>query len=405
MVASMVKGDSNVATPFARALSRATHIPRRLAYEIRGLPDRAKEAVAWCAADRSELPRRDCGACIEGLAGLVSENRDLGYFLSAPVPVGKVGEFDYVGVQSVDGDRAVFVPNGANHFAIVGRDGSVERICFDKRGNEGPFRWTGGAVWHGSLVCFPRTSNEMLLLDLRSREAHLIDLGQGYAREHHYGGVLVGDVVYQPPRGEDHILRTDLRSMASRRIPLAPKRIGFKPRYCGSILHPNGLVYFLPERGRVIEFDPATDRFRFIGRPVNAMAFSAALAPDGCLYGFSGYSRGVLRIDPERGSVEMLRRDIGCPGAYGTRLGVNGKLYSVPGDGNAVLELDPETLEVRGLCALGAPGGKAKCAGSATLRDGTLAFAPALGSDAYFLEPERPADIPGEIYDLFNDCY
>lgn len=388
-----------------RLVRRVAHVSRRLVREFSCVPERFRELAAWSAAATAEMPLNDCSTELEALARFVATNADVAYSLEAPVSVGCEGEFDYVGAQPLGGDRAILVPNGASDFAIVGHDGSVERIGFDKRGNEGPFRWTGGIVWHGSLVCFPRASNGMLFLDLSFRESRLVDLGQGYTREHHYGGVLVGDVVYQPPRSEDHILRTDLRTMESRRIPLAPKRIGFKPRYCGSVLHPNGLVYFLPERGRVIEFDPATDRFRFIGRPVNATAFSAALAPDGCLYGFSGYSRGVLRIDPERGSVEMVRRDIGCPGAYGTRLGVNGRLYSVPGDGDAVLELDPETLEVRELCPLGATGAKAKCAGSATLRDGALAFAPALGSDAYFLAPERPADIPGEIYDLFNDCY
>ena len=77
----------------------------------------------------------------------------------------------------------------------------------------------------------------------------------------------------------------------------------------------------------------------------------------------------------------------------------------MPGDGDAVLELDPETLGVRELCPLGAIGAKAKCAGSATLRCGSLAFAPALGRDSYFLEPDRPVRIPEEIYGLFNDCY
>lgn len=395
----------NIANALIQGHLHIVSIPRKLAGKLCSAADHIRENVAWRAAEPCDLSHGDIGACIEKLAEFVSVNRDLRYSLSAPVSVGNADEFDYVGAQPVDNDGVIFVPNGAGDFAIVGRGGSVERVCFNKRGNEGPFRWTGGALWHGELVCFPRASNEMLFLDLRSREPRLIDLGQGYTHEHHYGGVLVGDVVYQPPRSEDHILRTDLRTMESRRIPLAPRGVGFKPRYCGSVLHPNGLVYFLPERGRVIELEPATDRFRFIGRSVNAMAFSAALAHDGCLYGFSGYSKGILRIDVEKGRAEMVRRDIGCPGAYGTRLGVNGRLYSVPGDGDTVLELDPETLEVRELCHLGAPGVKAKCAGSATLRDGSLAFAPALGRDAYFLAPDKPVDIPEGICGLFNDCY
>lgn len=396
---------SSGARDASRLFRRAAHVPRRLVRELRCMPDRFREHAAWGAASAVEMPRNDCGAELDALARFVAENADVNYSLEPPVTVGGEGEFDYVGAQPAGSNAAVFVPNGADCFAVLGRGGSVERVPFDKRGNEGPFRWTGGALWRGSLACFPRTSNDMFLLDLASREARLVDLGQCYVREHHYGGVLVGDVVYQPPRSEDHILRTDLRTMESVRIPLAPEGVGFRPRYCGSVLHPNGLVYFLPERGRVIELDPETDWFRFIGRPVSAMAFSVALAPDGRLYGFSGYARGILRVDPGRGRVDMVRRDIGCPGAYGTRLGVNGKLYSVPGDGDSVLELDPETLEVRQLCALGEAGAKAKCAGSATLRDGTLAFAPALGTDACFLVPDRSVEIPEGIYGLFNDCY
>ncbi len=386
-------------------LLRFAHIAHRGWHEFRFIPNRVKGAIAWKFADNKEFPQSDFSVLVEQLENFTCTNRNTRYLLNLSAPVGVDGEFDYVGVQPFHSSSGVCVPNGADNFAIVDCNGSVERIAFDKRGEVGPFRWTGGSLWNGSLVCFPRSSNKLLLFDLDSRKSRLIDLGQKYIREHHYGGVLVGDKVYQPPRDEGHILRIDLKTMECKRISIAPEAIDFKPRYCGSVLHPNGLVYFLPEWGRVIEFDPATDEFRYIGKPVNAMTFSAVMAPDGCLYGFSAYSRGILRVDPKNGSVGMVRRDIGCPGAYGTRLGINGKLYSVPGDGDAVLEFDSSTLEVRELCALGVPGVKAKCAGSATLRDGTLIFAPAFGKDAYFLKPDKPTEIPQKIFGLFNDCY
>ena len=385
-------------------LVKVVHAPGRIAREMGLLPMRPREIRAWSSLHDVVLPLRACDGDLRELAAFVRSNADVAYTLSSPIVVGELGGGNYVGAQPID-RGAVFVPNGRDVFARVYLDGGYDLTPFDKTGNEGAFRWTGGALWRGMLVCFPRTSNDLLLLNLGTNESKLVSLGQGYKKEHHYGGVLCGGVVYQPPRDEDHLLRIDLRTMEARKIPLAPGIKGFKARYCGSALHPNGLVYFLPERGRVIEFDPETERFRYIGKPLNALAFGAALAPDGCLYGFSAYAKGILRIDPREGTARMLRTDIGCPGAYGTRLGVNGKLYSVPGDGDFVYEYEPDTGSVAKLCPLGRPGAKAKCAGSAMTASGAIFFAPAFEPNAYFLRPSRAVDIPGKIQGLFEDCY
>ncbi len=387
-----------------RLLKRASHVPRWAMHRIRCFPARLREARAWSVTPDDKILQESCDGLLEDLASFVSGNAHIGYALSSPISAGKVEEGNYVGAQPF-ANTAILVPNAMDTFALIRPDESVEHIPFCKVGNEGSFRWTGGAIWKGLFVCFPRTSNDLLVLDLEKREAKTVGLDQGYEQEHHYGGVLYRGKIYQPPRNEDHILCTDLQTMKSYRIPLAPKVKGFKARYCGSVLHPNGLIYFLPENGRVIEFDPSSEQFRFIGKPVNALAFGAALTPDGCLYSFSAYGKGILRLDPKEGIVEMLRADIGCPGAYGTRLGVNGKLYSVPGDGDFVYEFDPITADVKKLCSLGKLGAKAKCAGSATLEDGTLVFAPAFEPDAYLLRPDLSVQIPERLYDLFNDCY
>lgn len=385
-------------------LKKMAYAPRRMVHEVRRAPVMLRELKAWRTTASEDLPKALCEDAFRSLGAFVGANKDVTYSLDLPIRVGRVGGENYVGAQALE-DGAIFVPNAMDAFAHVCRDRAVDYIWFDKTGNEGPFRWTGGVLWRDKFVCFPRTSNDLLLLDLASNEPVLVDLGQGYKCEHHYGGVLCGDRVYQPPRDEDHLLCIDLGEMSARRIPIAPKVDRYKTRYCGSALHPNGLAYFLPERGRVIEFDPSTERLRFIGKPVDATVFGVALAPDGCLYGFSSCSKGILRVDPRVGSVRMLRTDIGCPGAYGTRLGINGKLYSVPGDGDFIYEFDPSSGEVRKVCSLGKAGAKAKCAGSAMLEDGTIAFAPAFEPDAYLLGPSRPVKIPEELTGLFGDCY
>ena len=385
-------------------LRRLARIPHRVAFELKCFYQTLKERVVWLLSDDAAMQRNNCDEELRSLGDFTSLHRDIGYHLTASIDIGENGSFDYVGAQ-VAGDSVYFIPNGANSIARVKEDGTTSKLCFSKKEDRGPFRWTGGALWRNSLVCFPRSSNNLLLLDLQTLEPSLIPLGLDYDREHHYGGVLVGDTIYQPPRGEDCILCTDLNKMTTTRIPLSVKSVSWKANYCGSCLHPNGLIYFLPQNGRVIELDPPSGRWRFIGPPLDARTYGAALAPDGCLYGFSGYANGIIRVDPEQSKAEMLRCDIGCPGAYGTRLGVNGKLYSVPGDGDSVLEFDPLTLSVREVCRLGESGQKAKCAGSATMRDGSFAFAPALGNEAYFLSPDMSVSVPVDLLDLFSDSY
>lgn len=373
---------------------------------LRCVLNRTRETIAWCLLNGESTPvlRGSCSRKLSDLAAFVNENRNVSYDSIVSHEVGLPGEYSFVGAQTFEGGVA-FIPNGSSCFALLKSDGSLERVWFDKKENEGFFCWTGGAIFDGQLVCFPRKSNDLLVLDLASFEVRVFRLGYKYVHEHHYGGAVAGCMVYQPPRGEDHVLCIDLLTKKAHRVQLAPKWLGLKACYCGSILHPNGLIYFLPENGRVVEFDPATERLRFIGKPVEAMAFGAAVSPKGDIYGFSGYASGILHIDPDHDLVEMVRTDIGCPGAYGTRLGINGLMYSVPGDGDAVLEFDPDTGAVNEVALLDEFGMKAKCAGSAMMQDGTIVFAPAFGTRAYLLAPNRSIQIPHNLNIFFNDCY
>lgn len=365
-----------------------------------------KRAVAWKQASAAVTPNNaDVSELFVQYGVFVAKNKGVRYAVDARSPVDVIQEYKFVGAQS-HYDEVLFVPNGSDSFASLDSNNAVALLPFLDPASAKPFQWTGGCMWDGALYCFPRASNSLLSLDLSTGEASQIDLGQGYAGEHHYGGVLVGTTVYQPPRNADHLLAIDLETASARRIPLAPQWLHMRFRYCGSVLHPNGLVYFLPERDdRVIVFDPKTECFRFIGDPVRAMVFDACVDVRGHIYGFSAYEKGVLHIDPDDELVEMVRQDYGVPGCYGTKLGINGLMYGIPGDGDSVLEFNPDSYEIRSIGRTEQLGIKAKCAGGAVRDDGSIVAVPAFGSYVYSVVPSRKGKIPAELNSLFQDCY
>jgi len=269
------------------------------------------------------------------------------------------------------------------------------------------FKWTGGCIWNDFLYGFPRSSNCLLKMSLDDEIPKLVKPEKTYSKEHHYGGICTKDgIIYQPPRDSDHILVWDLRQEKSRRIYLKTKIKNKNFRYCGSILHPDGNAYFLPEVGeRVIRFNPQTERISQIGDPIDAMVFDAKVAADGNIYGFSAYCDGILKIDVIKESVEMIHQEI-CPGAYGTKMGVNGHLYSIPGNGSHIWDFDPLADSLESIYEI--PNGlEAKYAGGTTMRNGDIIAVPAKERQLLVLKTDRgKLDIPEDIYqEYFVDCY
>lgn len=266
-------------------------------------------------------------------------------------------------------------------------------LCYDSvtsyvgHTSSGLFKWTGGCVWNDSIYGFPRTANSFLKIDETS--VNEIPLTVEYKNEHHYSGVCTKDgIVYQPPRNTNHILKTVLNTGVSSSIAILDEKYNVTFRYCGSIIHPNGFIYFFPEgNDQVIKLDPETDKWCFIGNRISTMCFDAKVGLDGNIYGFSAYSHGIMKIDVMNDMVQMIHEEIE-PGAYGTKYGVDGYLYSVPGDGSAIYRYDVKSDKVEVVFDL-KDKSRAKFAGGTTLPNGQIICVPAKSKCILVLSPSK----------------
>lgn len=265
--------------------------------------------------------------------------------------------------------------------------------------DKGLFKWTGGCIWNDTIYCFPRTANSFLKINENSVEE--IPLTFEYKNEHHYSGVCTKDgIVYQPPRNTNHILKTNLDTGASTKIIIVDEKYHVNFRYCGSIIHPNGYIYFFSENNeRVIKLDSKTDKWCFIGDKIPTMCFDAKVGVDGNIYGFSAYCNGIMKIDVTNDTVQMIHTDIE-PGAYGTKYGVDGCLYSVPGDGREIFRYDVESNKVEAIFDL-KDKAKAKYAGGATLPQGRIIYIPAKEKNIIELSPNKEVTISKQVYEFF----
>lgn len=306
----------------------------------------------------------------------------------------------WVGAQCAS-DCLYGIPNDMNMILKFSSKGSS---YLGEVGNE-LFKWTGGCIWDNCLYAFSRTNSNLLKMSLNTKKIEYIHLQEKYRKEHHYGGVCTkSGIIYQPPRDSDHILVWNLREQNSKKICLISEK---KFRYCGSVLHPNGFAYFLPEAGeRVIKLDTKTEEWNFIGEPIDAMVFDAKLAEDGCIYGYSAYSLGILKIDVRQDFVEMIHEEI-YPGAYGTKLGINGHLYSIPGEGKFIWDYDPLTDTLKSIYQFEDSKYKAKFAGGASMENGDIYGVPAQENNLLCLKVcGNHSTIPEDIYlDIFSDFY
>lgn len=340
----------------------------------------------------------------EEFRNYISEHRSIFPIQISKTDINEEGEEKYVGGLEIAGSIKCAIPNTCrsvmcynNDFTEINRIGTL---------SDGRFKWTGGGIYNEKVYGFPRASNAIACYDYRKKELTEISLGTKYKGEHHYGGILTETGrIYQPPRDTDHILVIDLNIMKVRKIYLGSSFLRLKMRYCGSVYHPNGFIYFLPERGaRVIKFNPITEEYQYIGKVIReAMVFGAVVAEDGNIYGYGSY-RGVLKVDVYNESAEMMFEHLyfGC---YGSKLGVNGKIYGIPGDGEEFWEYDIKCNNIRS-CGIYPSEERAKCAGGFTARNGDIHMMPAFGSNLCVLRFGLEEDIPPKIYDrYFADNY
>lgn len=262
-----------------------------------------------------------------------------------------------------------------------------------------PFKFTGECIYDDKLILFPRQNDSYQIIDLKTKAIDCLYSGENDCAEHHYGGVCTEKgIVYQPPRASNTILSLDISKKSVKRIKLWPSFLHM--RYCGSILHPNGLIYFLPENGYVIAFNPDDMKWSFIGKKVSGMVYDAKVGIDGNIYGFSGYGKGIVKIDVLNKKTSMLYDDI-CFGAYGTKTGVNGKMYSVPGNSNCVWEFDYINGKLKKICEIDDNTNCCKYAGGLTSKRGIIYGSPVGRRSILCVSPSKEIYIPDRLYERF----
>ena len=331
----------------------------------------------------------------------ISRHRDITY--EPQILTENLGSEKYKWVGGVyNKSQFVCFPNGSSQLLIADNAGTSKINV-----GTGAYKWTGGCIYNKNIYAFPRSKESFLKFKTEEKRAEEVVVGYKYEGEHHYGGECTENgIVYQPPRNCDHILKTDLNTGICYKLQLTPGILDLKFRYCGSILHPNGFIYFFPEEpGKVIKLNPINDSWYFISKKIYLPVYDAKVGCNGNIYGFSNYGKGILKIDVEHDQVKVLYETLET-GAYGTKLGINGRMYSIPGDSMTVWEFDPETEKCKSFYKL-RNNGKAKYAGGATGTDGTIYFTPANAETLMILEAKGNGyNIPDYLYTyFFKDCY
>lgn len=332
--------------------------------------------------------------------GFAKVNENISYSVSYREVPKINAKHKYVGAQYEPKTKRVYaIPNDASSFMKITED----NLEFIGDLGDNLFKWTGGCLYNGCLYAFPRTSNSMLCLNLETNKISF-PFSYDYKTEHHYGGVCTSEgVVYQPPRRSNHILATNLNTGKIRHIKLVPDFLKMDMRYCGSLIHPNGYIYFFPENGYVIKLDPKTEQWGFIGSYCRSYAFDAKVGIDGSIYAFSAYGKGLMKVDVISEKVEMFYPERHF-GVCGTKVGVNGRLYAIPGDGEIVYEFNVTNGKLSEIHNCN-DSMKAKFAGGVTLKDGRILGMPADANRIIEVNCDKAVTIPDEIYDYFCGFY
>lgn len=272
--------------------------------------------------------------------------------------------------------------------------------------------WTGGALASNGLVYgFPRGANAFLEIDTENRSIEYLPLNRDYRNEHHYGGTITkNQCIYLPPKKGKSILKFDIRKSACNEIPI-PSILKRKFLFYGGMTDLEENVYFFPAGSvtRVCML-AKNERPKFVGRPMRHTVFnSGTLAPNGDVYSFSSYSKGILHINTKNKQTEILQKDFDG-GCFGAKLAFNGKIYGIPGDSNVVAEFNPELNKITKIIPLPDVeiGAKAKCAGGAIDREGNIWCVPAMGHYIYKISFDGIQSLPSkELYEskYFKSVY
>lgn len=170
-------------------------------------------------------------------------------------------------------------------------------------------------------------------------------------------------------------------------------------RYRGSVLHPNGNIYYPPRNSNngMLEFQPSTGNSRYI----NTGAFSSLTSTSGA-YFHSGVLTeqgnilcvpfnytSIIEYDPDTGNSSAWGSFSGTTKWSGAVLGTNGNVYCVPQNYNGVLEIDTvnktTTVKTYGLSMTAAT---KWWGGTRSMKDDRIYMAPLLRGKVLVLAPD-----------------
>ena len=213
------------------------------------------------------------------------------------------------------------------------------------------FAYTGGAYdkKRNCIWGFPRNSDKILKIDVSGDNIEEIPLGltfgsTGIHGGHHYSGVLYNDYIYCPPRHLScGILKFNTHSYVTEILDI-DSRLNINSHYSGSILHPNGNIYFTPSVNNFfICFNPINNNWETIGNKVDGSVFG------GCVYDndlICFTNKGILRIDVTSKRCEYIYMFEIEHRTYGLTLHSNGKIYAWT-HRNQLLEYNPLSNQLR----------------------------------------------------------
>ncbi|MCE9597916.1 MAG: hypothetical protein K8S54_08100 [Spirochaetia bacterium] len=219
----------------------------------------------------------------------------------------------------------------------------------------GAYKWIGGVLApNGKIYGIPAANlgQGFLIIDPATDTATTTGNIDGYN-----GGVLA-------PNGKIYAIPSDLAGKQFAVLDPETNSVqtfgpSFTTRFVGGVLGLNGKIYAIPGFGDgqpVAVVDPTSNTVTNIGAGVASEGwFSAALAPDGKIYGNNLGANAQLQIDPYASTVNRIGPTGAANDFEGSVLASNGKIYGTTRSAAQFTELDPATLVQTRFGASGGP--------------------------------------------------
>lgn len=115
-------------------------------------------------------------------------------------------------------------------------------------------------------------------------------------------------------------------------------------KWGGGALAPNGCIYGMPDsENHILKIDTSTDTATTFGSfsNLNHAWYGGVLAPNGCIYGIPYNSASILKIDTNNDTATTFGDLQGSKKWIGGVLAPNGCIYGIPYSSTSILKIDP----------------------------------------------------------------